>query len=148
MQLLTLAREEVEEVEGKRERERGREGERERSIHVRNTDRLPYICMWTNWGPKGQSRYATWLGMEPVNFWRTAQYSNQLSHLAEANVFETLKKKKSNRGQERRKNGTNKQTNSGDKPNTDSETKCGPKPYHINCYISVNRLTSYKQTFF
>ena len=31
--------------------------------------------------------------MEPVNFWRTAQYSNQLSHLAEANVFETLKKK-------------------------------------------------------
>ena len=66
-----------------REREEGREGEREKHTCDRETPSVAsYMC--PDQGLNPYPRYVPRLGINPAAFWCMGQCSNQLSHLAKA----------------------------------------------------------------
>ena len=67
-------------------RERRKEGERQRKIHVREKHQSVASCMHPNLGLNPQPRRVPCLGIEPVTFQCTGRCSNQLSHRARAKL--------------------------------------------------------------
>ena len=70
-------------------RERGREGEREKNIGMREKHWLAVSHMHPNQRPNPQPRDVPWPGIEPVTFQFTGQCSSQLSHTGQS-LFQLL----------------------------------------------------------
>ena len=75
------------------ERGKGREGERERSINMREKHQLLASCTHPNQGPNPKPRHVPRRGIKPATFWFMGQHSNQLSHTSQGqkNYFTPIK---------------------------------------------------------